>query len=135
MNKKSKLKWIYRSLIESPYCITLCQNKKAFRQELKRLKIPKDDQPEWIAPGKDGTAHFFQKVNKVHDLCAIVCVKSSADPVQTVGLIVHEAVHCWQRIKEEIGEREPSKEFEAYSIQAVAQRLMASYQKPKRGRK
>jgi hypothetical protein len=42
-------------------------------------------------------------------------------------MLVHEAVHVWQFHCENIGEREPSIEFEAYSIQAVSQFLMEAY--------
>ena len=39
-------------------------------------------------------------------------------------MLLHEAVHIWQIVKRRMGEREPSVEFEAYSIQAIAQDLL-----------
>jgi hypothetical protein len=47
--------------------------------------------------------------------------------LQVAALLVHEAVHVWQLFRESIGEHGPSKEFEAYSIQAISQRLMERY--------
>ena len=47
---------------------------------------------------------------------------------QIHGLLLHEAVHIWQRIKTLMGEKEPSIEFEAYSIQRIAQDLFTMFQ-------
>ncbi|WP_342371423.1 hypothetical protein [Acinetobacter sp. D009] len=44
------------------------------------------------------------------------------------GLLLHEAVHVWQKVKKLMGENEPSSEFEAYSIQAIAQDLFKMYE-------
>lgn len=54
---------------------------------------------------------------------AIVQIGDTADKdqIQVYGLLLHEAVHVWQIVKRRMGEREPSVEFEAYSIQAIAQ--------------
>jgi hypothetical protein len=48
--------------------------------------------------------------------------------LQVYGLLLHEAVHIWQRIKILMGEKEPSIEFEAYSIQRIAQDLFAMFE-------
>lgn len=48
--------------------------------------------------------------------------------IEIYGLLLHEAVHIWQRIKILMGEKEPSIEFEAYSIQRIAQDLFAMFQ-------
>lgn len=50
------------------------------------------------------------------------------DLIVIYGLLLHEAVHIWQRTKQLMGEREPSVEFEAYSIQRIAQDLFFMYQ-------
>ncbi|MBJ9984439.1 hypothetical protein IAE19_03165 [Acinetobacter sp. S40] len=52
---------------------------------------------------------------------------SERDVIEVYGLLLHEAVHVWQRIRGLMGEREPSSEFEAYSIQAIAQDLFEMY--------
>ncbi|KCY47724.1 hypothetical protein J715_3367 [Acinetobacter baumannii 1571545] len=44
------------------------------------------------------------------------------------GLLLHEAVHVWQKVKKLMGEKEPSSEFEAYSIQSIAQDLFKMYE-------
>lgn len=48
---------------------------------------------------------------------------------QIHGLLLHEAVHIWQELKEKMGEGDPSVEFEAYSIQALAQDLFELYER------
>ncbi|ENX41541.1 hypothetical protein F887_01937 [Acinetobacter sp. NIPH 2100] len=39
---------------------------------------------------------------------------SERDLIEVYGLLLHESVHVWQRIRKLMGEREPSSEFEAY---------------------
>jgi hypothetical protein len=106
----------------------MCQSEKEFRKELKRLGIPKKDRPEFINPGANATVHFFEKDNATS---AIVCIgnREGRTHNQVCGLLVHEAVHIWQEIKSNIGEKNPSLEFEAYSIQTIAQRLIEAYRK------
>ncbi|MDH2521275.1 hypothetical protein [Acinetobacter baumannii] len=53
---------------------------------------------------------------------------SGRNLIEVYGLLLHEAVHVWQKIKKLMGEREPSSEFEAYSIQAIAQDLFKMYE-------
>ncbi|MDC5398483.1 hypothetical protein NRA60_14105 [Acinetobacter baumannii] len=61
---------------------------------------------------------------------AIVQIGDTADKdqIQVYGLLLHEAVHIWQIVKRRMGEREPSVEFEAYSIQAISQDLFEMYE-------
>jgi hypothetical protein len=128
--KMKGVEWICRELVCSPYCIGLCLDEDQFKQELKKMKVPKDHWPEWTTNGKPGTVHFFEKTSgHGYDLCCIVCVKPGErkDPTAIPGLLIHEAVHIWQHICIDLGEDRPSKEFEAYSIQAIAQRLIAAY--------
>lgn len=48
--------------------------------------------------------------------------------LQVHGLLLHEAVHIWQELKLRMGEYDPSIEFEAYSIQAIAQDLFEMFE-------
>lgn len=41
--------------------------------------------------------------------------------IEVHKLLLHEAVHIWLRVKKLMGEKKPSVEFEAYSIQRIAQ--------------
>ena len=122
--------WLSRELITSPYYIGLCTDEKAFNAELKRLRIPKKERPEFlINKHSNATVHFFENADGKH--CAVVCIHKKQSKkitrAQIDSLLVHEAVHIWQRVKENIGERFPSLEFEAYSIQSIAQSLIEEY--------
>lgn len=130
---KHKVDWIDRWLFLSPYCIGLCRDEESFNKELKRLKVPVKNWPKWVKGERsDATTHFFEKDDN-RGLCCIVCIRNrkGIDNIAVIGLLVHEAVHIWQAIKDEIGEKEPSSEFEAYAIQDISQRLIESYRKGK----
>ena len=52
---------------------------------------------------------------------------ASRSPIEVAGLLVHEAVHVWQAYCDDIGERCPGSEQEAYAIQAISQALWTEY--------
>lgn len=57
-----------------------------------------------------------------------VTIYNPQSPRQAVSYLIHEASHVWRRMREEMGELSPSSEFEAYSLQAIADRLIAAYE-------
>lgn len=121
------MNWLNRDLIVGPY-LALCTAEVDFHKVLRHCAIPKMDWPEWIqTPQADATCHFLK--NPKQELCAVVCLRlrEGVEGLQVASLLVHEAVHVWQEFKEHIGEHSPSREFEAYSIQAISQRLMQAY--------
>jgi hypothetical protein len=120
------MKWLDRSLVISPIYYGLCNNEKDFKKELKRLGIPKNDRPDFISHNANATVHFFESNGKT---CSIVCVgcTEGRSKNEIAGLLIHEAVHIWQEIRINIGEKETSHEFEAYSIQTIAQKLIEAY--------
>lgn len=121
-------KWVSRSLMDCAYHIGLCTSEKAFRRELRRMKIPQATWPVWIANSQsDATVHFFEHPQGY--LAAIVCVRVQPERcgLEIAGLLVHEAVHIWQAHRDHIGESKPGAEQEAYAIQRISQRLMSAY--------
>ena len=123
----NKCRWINRDLIQSPFYLGLCITEDQFKRELKRIKVPANETPLWVVDGKDGAIHLF--TDKQGRGIAIVCIKPSphVDEIQVIGLLIHEAVHVWQDIKKDMGEYDPSPEFEAYSIQNISVRLIDAY--------
>ena len=118
--------WLSRTLIESPIHYALCLNEKQFYEEMARLKVPKHQYPSFLgAHGHAATHHIEFKGKPV----SIVCLGSQEGRTEweVLGLLVHEAVHIWQEMCLNIGEREPSAEFEAYSVQWIAQELMRAW--------
>lgn len=86
------------------------------------------DRPEFMASEHaHATTHHFD-----HHTGDVACIVTLSDwtgrsPVEVAGLLVHEAVHVWQRYCDHIGERRPGNEQEAYGIQSIAQELMQSF--------
>ena len=121
--------WMDRCLFENPYYVTLCTTVKQYERELKRMRIAKSERPGFTTNAASHAAcHFFScDVGRV----AIVCLRKdkTKDKHQHNALIVHEAVHVWQEVKDAIGERNPSPEFEAYAIQSIAQCLMTEFER------
>jgi len=120
------MKWINRDLIIGPY-YCLCKTEKEFKKALKHLHIKKKERPDFLKTTHcNATVHFFEADGK---LSSVVCLGNTEgiEPSEIVGLLIHEAVHIWQEFKESIGEKYPSREFEAYSIQTIAQRLIEAY--------
>lgn len=121
--------YVNRTLMTSPMNIALCLSEEAFQKEMRRLKVERALWPEFLITGANATAHFFLQDDAQE--IAIVCLKPANDRpfVEVAGILVHEAVHVWQSIRQSIGETEPSKEFEAYAIQNISQALMNTYQR------
>lgn len=122
-----KSQWLKRDLILGPH-LCLCLSEAEYRHALKHCRIPDDDVGPWIkSDSADATVHILN--TERGELCGVVCLRErdGIDGVQIAAMLVHEAVHVWQYFRDRIGERTPSAEFEAYSIQAIAQRLMYAY--------
>lgn len=119
--------WCGRTLVTNPYFVGLCTCEADFQKELRRLKVPVKDWPTFNASTHaNATVHFFESDT---GKTAIVCMTPRPDKegIQLAAMLVHEAVHIWQGIRDELGEKTPSAEFEAYSIQAISQNLMQAY--------
>jgi len=122
---KPLMKWCSRELIRNPLYIGLCLSEKKFAKEMKRMGI--ENPPSFLKTRQaNATAHFFIKDGEESVIVALGKHKGR-DPIEIAGLLVHEAVHIWQAIKDNIGEHSPSMEFEAYSIQGISQQLMWAY--------
>jgi len=125
MSKKPA--WCNRGMIESPFYTAVCLSEEAFHRALKQMKLPKKDWPSFMQSRyADATVHMFDS-GRSH--AAIVCMRGweGREPIEIAGLLVHEATHMWQEYCEQIGEHSPSKEFEAYGIQALSQSLMQGF--------
>ena len=135
--KKQESLWLDRSLFVSPYYYRLCLTEKEFQKELKSLKVPRNQWPEFNNGRKSGgTVHTFEYEE---NLCAIVSIKALKHHTlwQIHAMIVHEAQHLMDYIFRDMGEVNPSYKLKAYGIQHICQQLMMSYeqQTKKRGKK
>jgi hypothetical protein len=127
-----KPQWLNRDLLTSPVYYTLALTEADLHRELKRLKVPRGQWPEFTCGGTTATANFLRNPRN-DNLCCIValdhakCRRLKIDREQVYAVLVHEAVHIWQRVKRVIGEDCPGDESEAYAIQRIAQSLMYEY--------
>ena len=122
--KMNTMKWLDRRIAAPGPFLALCLDEPSFKKACKHLKV---QPPAWVLNDwSQATAHIFQSGE---GLACIVCMRDwyNANPVEVAGLLVHEAVHIWQEYADNIGERHPGKEQEAYAIQAIAQELMQSF--------
>lgn len=88
-------------------------------------KVSKDKSLDFLSLGKCAQTRFKERKGKT---MAIVELRTADRPRHaTYALLTHEAVHIWQAAKEAMGEDAPSCEFEAYSIQRIAQDLFYEY--------
>lgn len=120
------MKWLSREFINGPYLI-LCTSQKRFNKVLKYLCIKERD--NYISHVSDAKMWEFEANNG--DLCCVVCIAPSTEVTreQLYGLLVHEAVHVFDKYCLFINEKSPSSEFKAYSIQAISQRLFIEYER------
>lgn len=125
--KAKKIDWCSRSLMVGPYlCLVLSEE--AFHRAFDDLGQEKEGRPSWVLNSQsNATCHTLG--NQKDELCAVVAIRGveGRTGIEVAGLLLHEAVHVWQRYRAHIGETDPSLEFEAYSIQHIAQQLMQSF--------
>ena len=102
-----------------PIFIGFAPDEKSFLAEMERLGT-KEIPPYTIS---DATTHHFRSDD---GMTCIVCIKPRKGicKEQWIGLLVHEAAHVWQAIRESMEEDNPSAEFEAYTLQYISQWLV-----------
>lgn len=122
-----KTNWLDRRIARPGPYLALCLSEVEFRAALDHLKAP--ETPKWVSAGANATMHTFDHAPA--GVCCVVCLDGYADrtPVEVAGMLVHEAVHVWQQYCDDIGERSPGSEQEAYAIQSIAQELMAEFER------
>jgi hypothetical protein len=122
-----KAQWCDQSLVSTPFKFCLCVSAEQYAKELKKLGIAGDH--PFVLPGSGASLHRFDSLNG-GDPLAFICIDvGDMEHNQVHALLVHEAVHLWRYTREELGEDAPSKEFEAYAVQAISQRLFYAYDK------
>lgn len=121
MSDKDRVIWCDRGW--QPVYFGFCPSKRAWKREMKRLDCKEP------YPDTDGRCTTFTNDGKV---VVIVTNRDGSENERSIteitGLLVHEATHVWQTIRNDIGEQDPSPEFEAYSMQAIFQGLLSAFQ-------
>lgn len=121
------MKWLGRDTVRTPH-MTLCLSAKEFECVARHCKV--SDPGPWIDEQRQAACvHTWERKGI---LTCVVCLLPSAlgdDPIEVAGTLVHESVHIFQSLCDSIGERNPSREFEAYSIQRISQELMTEFRR------
>lgn len=123
-----RLNWLERDTVYAPYTL-LCLSEKEYRKAVKYCQV-RDPAP-WIDEGRQvACVHTWERGGS---LVCVVCLDppKSYDGISIAATLVHEAVHIFQRLCESIGEDNPSREFEAYSIERIFERLAREYARRK----
>jgi hypothetical protein len=118
---RNRVVWLDRGW--QPVYIGFCPTEKAWCREMKRMGV---DEPY---PTSSGNCSTFKSSDGKD--CIILSIHERLGPDSCrhgiAGLIVHESMHAWRGVVEIIGERSPSSEFEAYSMQAISQSVMTAF--------
>lgn len=119
------MKWLDRETVRAPYT-ALCLSAKEFNAAARHCGV--GDPGVWLDESRQmAVVHTWEKAGK---LVCVVCLHQDslkADPIEVAATLVHESVHVFQRLCDSIGEDAPSREFEAYSIERIAERLMREF--------
>lgn len=123
MKDSRSVRWLGRDTVRAPY-LTLCLSSAEFRRVARQLKV--EDPGTWKTESQVACVHTWENAGR---LCCIVCIDPAedVDPIDMACMFVHEAVHVFQRLCDSIGESQPSREFEAYSIERISEQLMREY--------
>ena len=119
------MKWLERDTVRAPHTI-LCLSALEFQRVARHCKV--SDPGAWMDEKRQrAVVHTWESGGM---LTCVVCLHPDAlqaDPIETACTLVHESVHIFQRLCDSIGESRPSAEFEAYSIERIAERLMREF--------
>jgi hypothetical protein len=117
-----KTKWLGQMTVKAPM-MALCLNEAEYLAACKECGM--DDGDEWC----DGLSGAKMHSQGLGELYCIVCMNTpdGTNPIEIAALLVHEATHIKQKLMLSIGEKEPSPEFEAYTMQNICQELFCAY--------
>lgn len=127
------MEWGSTALVQNPLRYGLVFDQAGAKQALREFGGPKDFVFDDWATGNQARIAWFGPGsidNNALTSTALVCIhpdlhKKTA--IEIAAVLVHEAVHIWQRVCLCLNETTPSDEFEAYSIQWISQNLMFQY--------
>lgn len=102
------------------YC--LVTNKKQLRQVCKEKGIPKHEITIRDTGARVNFVYF-----EVGTMAIVQLPDSDHTLSEKLGLLAHECVHIKQQVMDEIGEKFPSDEFEAYFVQDLVTNLTEDY--------
>lgn len=104
-----------------PVFYGFCPSRTAWTREMRKMGCKEP------YPASDGCATTFEQKGKTCVIVTLGPVSPGRTRVEVAGLLAHEATHIWQTVRRTMGEKDPSIEFEAYSVQAIFQGLYQAW--------
>lgn len=123
--KTNKVIWLDR--YQAPFFWGYCPSRKAWDVLARDFKIdmgwPLDDGDEFMAAN---VTHFRRPADR--KMCCVVTVspdlmQGRVTRIEFHGVLVHEVMHVYQSMLESMREKNPSIEFEAYTVQSMYMEL------------
>lgn len=118
--------WIDRTLLLGPR-VAVVTTERQFRRVARSLGVA--DAAGYVGDGWLGAVHAYDVGGE------LVCVVglnlprlAQLDGIDVAALIVHEAVHVWQRVRDALA-GDVGREGEAYAVQNIAAGIMRAYVK------
>jgi hypothetical protein len=112
-----------------PFTYGFCPNERAYKRAVKKLGI--QNPPPY--PKTDGTTMELARGDD--EKLALVFIGADdlkSSPLAIFALLVHEATHVFDLLCVSMGERDPSAEFKAYTVQMFAFLLIGAYIRTRR---
>ena len=108
-----------------PFSYGFCPSEKAWNSAIRRLRVTDGAKP-YLKSGARCDA-FENEDGHLVVLVTIHENEDQFDPIEIMSVLAHEAVHVFQQMSRNIGENEPSAEFEAYSVQNILLEIARAY--------
>lgn len=124
MSTKKQSPWCGYSILKTPIYLGLALNKEQYYEILKKLKVDSSDESKRF--DKPSSMGFTQVLTSKGGVCCVVCLTNSKEE-DVISTLVHESYHVYEEIMSFIGEKTPSSEFSAYTIQSVFDTLYSKY--------
>lgn len=121
------VQWINQTLVLGP-SVALVTSPKQYRAALRRFGVS-DDEP-WITDGAHAcTSAFESAAGKVFCVVSVdLEATRELSPIDMTAVLVHEAVHVWQRAADVMG-GDLGRELPAYAVQNISAELMRAYER------
>jgi hypothetical protein len=132
VNGRRKPDIAYKDFFGLKIWVGLIISDKAYAKEMKRLGL-KNPNP-FVVEGASATTHYLDPSSAKSKHICLICIKPDLTRFGAYGLLVHEAVHVMQRIKEIFREDKIGAEMEAYATQGICSFLWEEYDDLKRRR-
>ena len=120
----------YKDFFGLKIWVGIIASEKCYLKEMKRLKIK--NPTSWLLDNSAATLHVYEpKENLIKKHICLVCIESNLTRFSAYGLLVHEATHILQYIKEIMREDKIGNEMEAYAMQGISCFLWNEYDRLK----